>query len=83
MLNLIVIEIRENTIAPDLIFEQSSFILKRRIFDTITGNDFSNQYNIEEKRVVRIRKKRITFSILFNSKTYKYTSISIEMSYFL
>lgn len=49
MLNLIVIEIRENTIAPDLIFEQSSFILKRRIFDTITGNDFSNQYNIERK----------------------------------
>lgn len=49
MLNLIVIEIRENTIAPDLIFEQSSFILKRRIFDTMTGNDFSNQYNIERK----------------------------------
>lgn len=49
MLNLIVIEIRENTIAPDLIFEQSSFILKRRIFDTMTGNDFFNQYNIERK----------------------------------
>ena len=50
MLHLIVIEIKENTIARDLIFEQRSFILKRKSFDTIRiGNDFSNQYNIERK----------------------------------
>lgn len=50
MLNLVVIEIKENTIAPDLIFEQMNFILKRRNFDTIRiGNDFSNQYYIERK----------------------------------
>lgn len=61
MLNLIVIEIRENTIAPDLIFEQSSFILKRRIFDTITGNDFSNQYNIERKTSSKNPKKANNF----------------------
>lgn len=50
MLKLIVIEIWENTIAPDLIFEQRSFILKRRNFDTIRiRNDFSKQYYIERK----------------------------------
>lgn len=83
MLNLIVIEIKENTIAPDMIFEQRSFILKRRIFDTIRiGSDFSKQYDIERKTSSKNPEKRMTFS-KFNSKIYKYKSISIEMSYFL